>query len=74
MYTVIGDAVNVAARLEALTKDYPEHSILINGPTAKALDSRHDLSLKCLGPVTVKGRTEPVDVFAVIGWQKPETP
>jgi class 3 adenylate cyclase len=74
MYTVIGDAVNVAARLEALTKDYPEHSILINGPTAKALHSRHDLSLKCLGPVTVKGRTEPVDVFAVIGWEKSETP
>ena len=74
MYTVIGDAVNVAARLEALTKDYLEYSILINGPTAKALDSRHDLSLKCLGPVTVKGRTEPVDVFAVIGWEKSETP
>lgn len=66
MYTVIGDAVNVAARLEALTKDYPEHPILINSPTAKALASRQDVTLKSLGPVHVKGRTEPVDVYAVI--------
>lgn len=69
MYTVIGDAVNVAARLEALTKDYPEHPILINGLTAKALATRPDLTLKSLGPINVKGRVEPVDVYAVAEWQ-----
>ncbi len=67
MYTVIGDAVNVAARLEALTKDYPEHPILINGPTAKALAHRNELTLKSLGPIQVKGRVESVDVYAVVG-------
>jgi adenylate cyclase len=66
MYTVIGDSVNVAARLESLTKDYPEHPILINGPTAEALKGREGLTLKSLGPLTVKGRAEPVDVYAVI--------
>ncbi len=70
MYTVIGDAVNVAARLEALTKDYPEYPILINGLTAKALAARPDLTLKSLGPINVKGRVEPVDVYAVVEWQK----
>jgi class 3 adenylate cyclase len=70
MYTVIGDAVNVAARLEALTKDYPEHPILINGLTAKALAARPNLTLKSLGPINVKGRVEPVDVYAVVEWQK----
>ena len=70
MYTVIGDAVNVAARLEALTKNYPEHPILINGLTAKALAARPDLTLKSLGPINVKGRVEPVDVYAVVEWQK----
>jgi len=66
MYTVIGDSVNVAARLEALTRDYPEHPILINGPTAEALKGRPDLKLKSLGPLHVKGRAQPVDVYAVI--------
>jgi class 3 adenylate cyclase len=67
MYTVIGDAVNVAARLEALTKEYREYSILINGPTAKALMARQDITLKSLGPIQVKGRAEPVDLYAVVG-------
>ncbi len=71
MYTVIGDTVNVAARLESLTKDYPEHPILINGPTAEALKDRDDLTLKHIGPVQVKGRAEPVDVYAVVDWQRP---
>lgn len=70
MYTVIGDAVNVAARLEALTRNYPEYPILINGLAARALESRRDLTLKSLGPIQVKGRVEPVDVYAVIDWQK----
>lgn len=63
--------VNVAARLETLTKDYPEYPILINGLTARALTSRNDLTLKNLGPIQVKGHTEPVDVYAVVGWQAP---
>jgi class 3 adenylate cyclase len=66
MYTVIGDTVNVAARLESLTKDYPEHPILINGPTAEALKDREGLLLKSLGPLQVKGRAESVDVYAVV--------
>lgn len=70
MYTVIGDTVNVAARLESLTKNYPEHPILINGSTAAALQNRPDLTLKSLGPIQVKGRAEPVDVYAVIEERK----
>lgn len=66
MYTVIGDTVNVAARLEALTKEYAQHPILINSPTADALKQRGDIELECLGPISVKGRAEPVDVYAVV--------
>ena len=67
---MIGDAVNVAARLEALTKEYP-YAILINGSTAQVLQDRDDLILKNLGPTMVKGRSEPVDLYAVVDWRKP---
>jgi class 3 adenylate cyclase len=69
LYTVIGDAVNVAARLEGLTKDYP-HQILINGALAKALQTAPGLEMKALGQVPVKGRAEAVDLYAVIDWKQ----
>ncbi len=62
-YTVIGDGVNLAARLEALTKD-PAYGarILVSGSTAAAAGAT--AGLRPLGRATVKGRSEPVDVFA----------
>lgn len=75
LYTVIGDAVNVAARLETLTKDYEGYPILINGATAKAIAKhKNDIALESLGMLEVKGRTKLVDVYAVMGWQEPKAP
>ena len=65
LYTVIGDTVNVAARLEALTKDYPEHSILVNHTVARAVGDEPGLRLESLGSIRLKGRAEPVDVSAL---------
>jgi adenylate cyclase len=69
-YTVIGDAVNVAARLETLTKEQPDFPILINEATADALKNNAEIGLKSLGPYQVKGRTEPVQVYAVVSQTK----
>ncbi len=74
LYTVIGDAVNVAARLETLTKEYPEYNILINESTAAALETHQDILLKSLGEFKVKGRKQPVEVYAVLEWKKVEIP
>jgi class 3 adenylate cyclase len=61
-YTCIGDAVNLAARLEAHTK-VAQRSILIDGETASALDGA--IALEPLGDVQLKGKAQAVPVFAV---------
>jgi adenylate cyclase len=67
-YTVIGDTVNLASRIEALNKDYPEHSILISGRTYEALGSHRDeFEFAGLGKVEIRGKVEPVEVWAVMG-------
>lgn len=64
-YTVLGDTVNLAARLESLTKDFPQHDILISEATLQALADRDQVETVNLGEVKVKGKTESVRVFAV---------
>lgn len=61
-YTVIGDAVNVASRLQAMTKDL-EVPILADSETARAAAAV--ASFERVGEVVVRGKTRPVDVFAV---------
>lgn len=65
-YSVIGDGVNIAARLQALTRT-PEYrtSIILSAATVAALLRRDACSLRDLGPVQVKGRAEAVEIFAL---------
>jgi adenylate cyclase len=61
-YTVIGDAVNLGARLESLNKEYGTR-IIISGQTVQRLKGRYDL--RPLGSVVVKGKSEAVAIFEV---------
>jgi adenylate cyclase len=61
-YTVIGDAVNLGARLESLNKDYGTR-IIISEFTRAALKGQYDIHP--LGEVVVKGKTKPVTIFEV---------
>lgn len=62
-YTVIGDAVNLGARLESLTKDH-DACIIISESTHARLKGRYHVSP--LGSVTVKGRSRPVEIFQIL--------
>ena len=69
-YTVIGDAVNVAARLVALAQP---GQILVSGSTYERIQTA--LDAKFLGMQQVKGREQPVAVYEVNGlvYGKPQT-
>ena len=62
--TVIADAVNLASRLEGLTKFYGV-DILISEQTLSRLDNPHNYNYRFLGRYKVKGKSEPVNVFEV---------
>ena len=61
-YTVIGDAVNLGARLESLNKEYGTR-IIISQSTRDRLKGQYEL--RPLGDVVVKGKSQPVAIFEV---------
>ncbi|MCC7074640.1 MAG: adenylate/guanylate cyclase domain-containing protein [Deltaproteobacteria bacterium] len=62
-YTVIGDTVNVASRLESHAKELGV-TVLLSAAAARGADGAPGVpQLRPLGGVAVKGRVEPIQVF-----------
>ena len=64
-YTVIGASVNLASRLESLTRHLPGHSILMSQELRELLGE--DAIVENLGEHTVKGWPKPVVVYSLQG-------
>jgi class 3 adenylate cyclase len=62
--TVISDAVNLAARVESLTKDYGT-PLLISEFTLHELADPKAYDIRPVDVVVVKGKTRPVALYAV---------
>jgi class 3 adenylate cyclase len=68
-YTAIGDTTNLASRLESLARP---GTILISEPTARMV--RGFFVLNEVGPLTVKGKSEPVVAFEGVAARSAATP
>lgn len=69
-YTIIGDGVNLAARLESACKQYGAH-ILISEFTYRSL--RGTYRMRELDIVVVKGKTKPVAIYEVLDYHTGES-
>jgi len=69
-YTMIGDGVNLAARLESACKSYAAR-ILISDFTYQKLKGTYQI--RYIDDVIVKGKTEAVGVREVLDYHTPET-
>ena len=69
-YTLIGDGVNLAARLESACKQYSAH-ILISEMTYKKL--RGTYRIREIDRVVVKGKRKPVSIYEVLDYHTDNT-
>ncbi|CAN5292917.1 hypothetical protein BH10PSE19_BH10PSE19_02660 [soil metagenome] len=63
-YTMIGDTVNVAERIQELTKSHP-NSILISESTYNPV--KNSITVEEVEPQTIRGRTEKMKLYRVTG-------
>ncbi len=73
-YTIVGDTVNIASRLESFAKDLDDQNltrspcrILIGEATLQYLD--HQFKTQRIGEVSLKGKEQRITVYRVVGWE-----
>ncbi|MBM2811449.1 MAG: adenylate cyclase [Chloroflexi bacterium] len=66
-FTVLGDSVNLASRLEGVNKEYGSNIIITEMTYANVKD--RDLVVRFLDVIEVMGKTEPVGIYELLGTQ-----
>jgi adenylate cyclase len=73
-YTVIGDAVNLASRLQALTKTMKDCTTLFSSSTMAALRDSDAWCWADKGSVRIAGKKDPIGIYALLGGESPCDP
>ena len=68
---MLGDGVNLAARLESATKQF--HTDILIGESVESLTWEHFVYRK-VGAVAFKGKTKPIEVFTLLGDRSQSAP
>ena len=63
-YTVMGDAANLAARLQDLTKEI-DHPILLSDETFRALNGDWGFTTDKISQVAIRGKQDPVTIYTL---------
>jgi adenylate cyclase len=66
-YTMMGDIVNLASRLEAVSRIYGVDTLVTGRTRVEATRAGCPCEFRLLDTIVVKGRTQPVDVFELMG-------
>ncbi len=69
--TVIADAVNLASRIEGMTKTFGV-GLLVSGTVVEGLPAGHQFKLRHLGAVKAKGKTQSVEIFECYDGDAPD--
>lgn len=65
-YTVIGDAMNLGARIQALNKTFPDYDILVSEFTVSAMrEKAGEYQLVDLGETVIRGKKQRIRVFGL---------
>lgn len=67
-YTMMGDTVNLAARCESGAKSYGVFTMVTGETRSAAMAAKDDIAYRYLDRIVVKGRTQPVEIFEVMGF------